>query len=845
MELFLKRTKGSITVLVTLLLVPTIFFSGFLVDLARLKLYGNQAVMTADNYGEAVLSQYDNLLKELYGLFAVTQDEEALRELDKLQEYIKSSFDPSENTISWEHLQSIPGMKTSYEGFMPYAAAEVTLNREWIADANLQNEAVFATQIGDFMRFRIAQQLADDGSALLEAISQVQNTKDDARAIDKKLELDEEAQKLLEAAREYYLTAKEFIRYPDYILSIVRAYSDCETSFLRLTDQSKETSYRIYYDYETADADAMAAAVEKRDRIEAQDESAEAEGEPEDVSAEAASAPEESDTLTEEEQELVDRYDAWEADTEAREEKLREKLDGLIADFSNAAFNVSETYPVDFFNYSDRADALDKKAAEILRLGENLSRIKDDLEQILTSEDISEDLKEGIEEELEELEELFGQLDRYAAIPAFLMEYSEVNFGYQMQAEDAVTRLREIRDAYLACKDEAEIPDWIDPLDPNRWKKFWEDDADGKAALYRSLENSFEGNGAGEEGQKKKDEANSLLREAESSLEEKEESLARDIPESFGYGKNGSCRGFDLAKMAGEAAALFSVNGLKNAANKLLLKLYLTEYDFGMFTSRVTNTGAEAQTEVEVSLTGYEKTAKIHYLYQAELEYLLGGYNSSDENLGETRNKILAFRAVINYKATYSIREVNDAIRRISKAAFKVNPVLGLAVGGALRLAVAGVETALDWQALKGGESVIVVKTKLTHLGSYEKIKGLLNLNYASGQDDKAFRMGYEEYLLVMLLVFTSFDEIAQRTANLIELNVNTVRQKIGAEGVLSALEFQMKDAHTAVNATCAVHLDFAVIPSGFARTVAAPDDYDRLMRAEKNSYQFTVTRGY
>lgn len=93
MQRLFKTVKGSITVLVTLILVPTIFFTGFMVDLARIKLYGNQAVMTADNYGETVLTQYDNLLKELYGLFAVTQDEKALDNLDKLQGYVSSSFD--------------------------------------------------------------------------------------------------------------------------------------------------------------------------------------------------------------------------------------------------------------------------------------------------------------------------------------------------------------------------------------------------------------------------------------------------------------------------------------------------------------------------------------------------------------------------------------------------------------------------------------------------------------------------------------------------------------------------------------------------------------------------------
>lgn len=134
MQRLFKTVKGSITVLVTLILVPTIFFTGFMVDLARIKLYGNQAVMTADNYGETVLTQYDNLLKELYGLFAVTQDEKALDNLDKLQGYVSSSFDPAQNNISWEHFEEVQdylGMNT-LDGFMPYQDADITLEKEFI-----------------------------------------------------------------------------------------------------------------------------------------------------------------------------------------------------------------------------------------------------------------------------------------------------------------------------------------------------------------------------------------------------------------------------------------------------------------------------------------------------------------------------------------------------------------------------------------------------------------------------------------------------------------------------------------------------------------------------------------
>lgn len=175
MQRLFKTVKGSITVLVTLILVPTIFFTGFMVDLARIKLYGNQAVMTADNYGETVLTQYDNLLKELYGLFAVTQDEKALDNLDKLQGYVSSSFDPAQNNISWEHFEEVQdylGMNT-LDGFMPYQDADITLEKEFIPESHLSNHAVLDTQIGDFMRFRIAQNLLDDGSDLMDQISEI------------------------------------------------------------------------------------------------------------------------------------------------------------------------------------------------------------------------------------------------------------------------------------------------------------------------------------------------------------------------------------------------------------------------------------------------------------------------------------------------------------------------------------------------------------------------------------------------------------------------------------------------------------------------------------------------
>ena len=171
LKLFLKRSKGSITVLVTLLMVPTIFFTGFLVDLARIKLYGNQALMTADNYGETVLAEYDALLKDLYGLFAITQDEQGKAAIETLQTYMKTSWNPSLQPTTRDHVAGlISPLSGEFYGFMPYRSAEVTLSYKPIESSRLDQDAIMSSQIGDFMRFRIVQLLSGSEEKLMQAL---------------------------------------------------------------------------------------------------------------------------------------------------------------------------------------------------------------------------------------------------------------------------------------------------------------------------------------------------------------------------------------------------------------------------------------------------------------------------------------------------------------------------------------------------------------------------------------------------------------------------------------------------------------------------------------------------
>ena len=60
---FGTKNQGIITVFVVLIMVPVVVITGLMVDIARAKLFAAQVAMSSDFYGEAILSEYDNVLK--------------------------------------------------------------------------------------------------------------------------------------------------------------------------------------------------------------------------------------------------------------------------------------------------------------------------------------------------------------------------------------------------------------------------------------------------------------------------------------------------------------------------------------------------------------------------------------------------------------------------------------------------------------------------------------------------------------------------------------------------------------------------------------------------------------
>lgn len=821
LKIFLNRSRGSITVMVTLMLIPTIFFTGFLTDLARIKLSGNQAVMAADNYGEAILTEYDYLLKELYGLFAITQGDEAEKAKDaivELQKYMQTSFNPASNAITWDHLAGWTGfLSGDFEGCMPYKNAAIEMDYKLIDSSKLSSQEVFCTQVGDFMRFRIAQEFMDDSvqNVLLDALEQGQNAEKDSVVHDAKMDFDDAVSELMEAMKEYYDVLKKINHYPEYINHINSEYEKVKKEFSDIAGSDSYSRWREYTDNKEAIEDALNVKSEDR---------------------------------TEEEEKLIDIKDKYDADENARVDKLSNRFDSALIWYEIS----DEDDIIDFDSFDILADDLDKRAekvqAKMMTAKEQRYKLEKSLEAGATDQ-----VKNEITDTIKKFDEfvLNGEYNGqcYMDLAQKVSENKGVNSDYDNQMQQQIFQLARIANDYVSDPAVDEIGAYLDSLYENEYDDFQNNKKYNN--LYKNLAAMFDDKGSKDEkeGKEKKDAANEAQKNAEKELNEKETTNARSIPDAIAIGNSGNSGGSTMANLLKSAASYFKMNSFAEAGNRLLLKFYMSAYDYGMFSNRITNVKKSSDSEKEkaeeaVSLTGIKMCKNVNYLYQAEMEYLYGGYKDSAENLNAARNSIVAFRSVVNMTSTYTIEAVNDSIKVIRDALMGL-PVLAIAVEAALRLGITALETAADWKRLKEGEAVALIKKNVDDLEAFDAIKALVpELEKGSGKSD-VIKLDYNQYMLVMITFLRTSDQIAARTGDLITLNVNAVKQEVGEDGELNELNFKLDDAYTAVEASCTVHINFVVMPDSFAKKAVDDAVYNSLTEYEKNKYKFTVARGY
>jgi len=816
-----RRQRGIITVFVTLMMVPVVVITSIMVDLARVKSYSSQAVMAADSYGEAVLSEYDNLLKELYGLFSVTQNEEGLAAVEQMKEYAKNSFDPSSGS-------------RGLSGFMPYKGADVDVVYEKIDGASLDNNNVLMTQISDFMKYRIVEEVFDDDS-ILKTLSEFDEVSADMDVMKDRNEITDSSQKVLEEIDNYYRALEKINDYPGFIKIEEERFAGYSS---KLTEIAAGQDYADYV-YYLQNKEACDEALEKRERIENSDDE------------------DEEEELTEEEEEL--------ADLAERISDYGSTISGDAGPLKDAAWNYTNTgkltdYEAVLRQISDLETSTNKIDGNLTKLNNQVTQLKVKLESC------SEDMKEKVGEEIKDLEEILKHADDFRETFDLI---EPVHHDFQKsqdnkkKMDDELTALDDVLENLVTGNIQPGDSYWSSTISFD-WYSFREN----KDQFYRDLQKICGSEGTGgdkDAGKKKQDEADKARKEAEKALsDENDPTTARDIPDSLA----------DQMKVSGAAEGAvpgissyfssgLSFDALGMAGNSIIDRFLVTSYDFGMFSSRVSGKKPEGESDpadaeavyYDESLTGYKISENINYLYGAELEYLLGGHNKSKDNLNETRNIICGVRLTMNFISTYKIDEINTAINTIARAAADavalsgvgaaVAPLVRVAVSGALRAALSTMETAEDWTNLKNREKVVFLKSDIKQLEALDSIRGLLEgkVSGTTEKSDRGLQLSYEDYLYVLLCLMLDGDTLMSRTSNLITLNVN---QAQNPGDTLTSLKFKMADTVTAIESTCKVKMDFAVLPKSFMELYLSGTSAEAKIKILEDEYfGYSIIRGY
>lgn len=805
-----RNGRGFITVFVTLIMVPVVVCTGTMVDAARLKLYSSQAAMAADAYGEVVLSEYDNLLKELYGLFSVTQNQEGLEAIEEFQKYTKYSFAPN-------------GENQKLDGFMPYEKAKVEVSYEKVEGASLSNNNVLMTQISDFMKFRVIEEIMGERD-ILAILEQFDNMSANMDVVNERNKITKNGSKALENIDKYFKVLECINDYPDYLEERTYYFEGYSAELKAILESDEYAKYVNYLE----NKDSIDAAKSRVDNKEAK----------------------------EGDKELAEQY----VDADAYKEEINNQLqsweEGLNKTDKKIKFEEAESR-------LNELNGIHRKLEDTLNnLEEQISTLENKLQNC------SEDFKEEIEEEISDLKKITDRTSDFKETVDLLYRNDisgKDKANYELW-DTETQKLTEVKSNLL--DGEQETFDWEESV-TFEWYDFQSEKADFYTELEQLCKGSNGSRGNKKEADEKIEHAEGIQKDAQKELEADEETDARNITGNLAAQleiPGSSAEVPDLLDCFSGGASFSSIG------NGLIGKFLLTTYDFGMFSSRVSgirppvsedtseadgeNSGSNEGEYYDESLTKVKMSKDVNYLYGAELEYLIGGHNRSVDNLNHTRNIISGVRMTTNYLSSYSIDEVDSTIDLIAGAAadavviasggtmVAARALIKVSVSGALRLAFATLESVNDWKMLKQREKVVFYKSELGDLTTAsEELEALFGKNVSGDSESNEVALSYEDYIYILMCLFISEDTLLDRTSNLITLNVN---QSQNEGDTLTKLDFKMSDTVTAVKSTCKINEKFLIVPENFINMyLTGTDTKAMIQRLDDGSYGYSVIRGY
>ncbi|MCL2078793.1 MAG: DUF5702 domain-containing protein [Oscillospiraceae bacterium] len=837
MKKLIYEVKGAVTVFVTLLLIPAILVSGTAVDLVRLHT-AKSIVQDANQLAaNSVLSQYNALLQDLYGIYGIAEDDPILAEL--LDEYISITiFGRDNRDVSLGTLQLFYGSNITQEEFC------------FTDGKDLSQPDVLRRQIEEYMKYRGPVQIVLE---LLELLSSG-TFKEDAEVIEDKLKVDETIAEIYELYRNLY----------DAIVLANGCVTVGKTGNIAGTVGNVSTHLGLILD----------AFKTLRDRGEAWQEEED---------------PEEKEKLASIYNELlvnVKIRTVGGKPVSFSDDGNRKSSSSTVEGLNKIIENSIERA----VNFKPNFDKVVEIAREIDLKKEDLRRQVDVLEQRIASGDCNAELKEALTEKTGEppksMIERYRDILKWNDIESMAQVFKDGGYHYIDEIlidllESVMYRNRSNSSAPSLSRAELEkaqsdsrfalsgnisgslvarlagyTSDNIAYKIPEGFKKFAEytGNADFWDELVKmmaqpdlppiSLYEEQEDAGGGDAEEKQRNIIDDLLNIVNSAYDGLTNNplgakyVNIETSESSSNDEIGVAQSVSQANSHPVSSVISSpYSSVKNAADYLLLLTYCTSIFSNYTTSRPEITGKSIDDISDVafgkSITGIPISPHVNYFFQSEWEYLYHGDSDAANNLSAVSKLIYIVRIIFNYITVFSVTEVTSIVNAI-RAAFSFCPPLGIVLGELARGVFVMAESAVDLATLRAGYKVPLIKSAKN--GQWVcSPSGVVNAlsNAASGtfgnSDEDGKGITYSNYLLFFFIAKglggdAVSDELARRTATLIELNVINYKDNIlcDEEKMTQALSeagrFKLSDMKTDFYLTTTVDMRMLFLSMLFAQ---------------------------
>lgn len=211
---------------------------------------------------------------------------------------------------------------------------------------------------------------------------------------------------------------------------------------------------------------------------------------------------------------------------------------------------------------------------------------------------------------------------------------------------------------------------------------------------------------------------------------------------------------------------------LSKGGASLVKPLFITEYAMGMFSYYTCNRDTDGkEIDPDETLTG--ESLKDNALYRAEVEYILWGDTDVRDNISKTKALIYAINLIFNICFVFTNTEIRGQATKTA-ALFPVPPVAQTAIKCALQVAAATVESVKNLMDLCEGKEVALVKTASdweTWIPTFSS-QGKLG---SSGSGKASIKFTYRDYMWIFVCInmYTTQDDKLARMADCIELNLD------------------------------------------------------------------------